>query len=227
MIKTHINNAEIAVIQFSIDKNRIEFPVLSLSLFLFPERAIHPASQSASHRTNVELSFHDHFAFLFMLTALKYIIKYIGYDHFATFMRSRYMYYVVPIKQSNVRRITLRWQILYWISFVVLFFPSLSFRFLLLFLGCVRFSILRRFCSFPQFAITYGHIYLVTSHLYVTYLHLPSHSIYCHCVWQNSKTNYVYMQSLIYASWRKKKKHTERWKREREREVKRSAHRQR
>lgn len=65
---------------------------------------------------------------------------------------------------------------------------------------------------------TYGHIYQATSHLYVTYLSLPSNSIYWlwyHAyfsytyMYMNAKTtNYVYMQSVIYALKQRKKEQT-------------------
>lgn len=66
-----MNSTEITVIQFSIDKNRIEFP-----------RA------EVLGRASVELSFHDQFAFLFVLTAVKYLVKYIGYDHFSLYLHN-------------------------------------------------------------------------------------------------------------------------------------------
>lgn len=67
------NGNGITVIQFSIDKNRIEFRKCA--------------------RASAALSFHDQFAFLFVLTAVKCPRNvYIGYDHFFHLQR-QILYY--------------------------------------------------------------------------------------------------------------------------------------
>lgn len=126
---------------------------------------------------SVKLSFHDQFAFLFVLTAVKYLVKYIGYDHFAHAIsftihpihRFEKCIYVEPIKQSNVRRIILRWQILYWISFHVPVFFFVSFYHFPFYImhACAWWSVHVCVCVCVDFCSVHSHNLLLHTVIFI------------------------------------------------------------
>lgn len=138
----------ITVIQFSIDKNQIS------------------ALKQCGHTRAPKSSFHDQFAFLFVLTAVKcYLVKSIGYDHFANVQEKMY---VLPIKQSKCS--PHHFAMTNFILDFVLFFFFLLLVVLLLWC-CFLFSISHNLLLHTVVFIQRHPIYTVA------YLSLPSHSI--------------------------------------------------